>query len=259
VPDIGFVEVHAENYMGGGLAARLLERVARDLPLSIHGVALSLGGAEPVDRDHLARFAALVRRFEPAYVSEHLAWSSFGGVQSADLLPVPMTEEALDRVADNVARVQDAIKRPILVENPSRYLAFCADAMSEGAFLRRLVGRTGCGVLLDVNNVFVSAHNLGLDPVATLADYPLEHVGEMHLAGHHENWAGDRAILIDDHGSPVSPAVWALAAHALARTGPVAMLVEWDTRIPPLERLVAEAHAARALLPQSETGDVRAA
>ncbi|MCP5366232.1 MAG: DUF692 domain-containing protein [Hyphomicrobiales bacterium] len=251
-PDLGFFEVHTENYMGdGGPAHHSLEAVRRDYALSLHGVALSLGGADPLDGEHLRATRRLVDRYQPALVSEHLAWSGAGGVYANDLLPLPLTEEALDLVCAHVDRVQEALGRAILVENPSSYLRFTHSTLAEPEFLAALAARTGCGLLLDVNNVHVSAANLGFDPVAYIDAFPAAAVGEIHLAGHHVNEFRGRQILIDDHGSAVGAPVWNLFRRALARTGPVPALVEWDTDVPPLAVLLDEAAKAETILAEA--------
>lgn len=249
-PDVGFFEVHAENYMGaGGPPHRLLEGVRDRYPLSVHGVGMSIGGPGPLDRAHLARLRAVVDRYRPGLVSEHLAWSTHDGAFLNDLLPVPLTEATLDRVAAHVVEVQDTLGRAILVENPSSYLAFAASTIPETEFLGRLAERTGCGLLLDVNNVQVSATNLGYDPVGYLDAFPVAHIGEIHLAGYDEEVEADGGrLLIDAHGSPVRPDVWPLFRHALALAGPVPTLIEWDNAVPDWPVLHAEAQAADAVL-----------
>lgn len=248
-PAVGFFEVHAENYMGaGGPPHRYLSAVRERYPLSVHGVGLSIGGAQPLDREHLARLAAVVRRYEPAWVSEHLAWSVHEGVYYDDLLPLPYTAETLARVAEHVDQVQSALGRPILLENPSAYVAFADHEWAEPDFLREVVRRTGCGLLLDINNVHVSSVNQQQDAQRYLAAFPLEAVGEIHLAGHAiEQDAQGRPLLIDTHDGPVCPEVWDLYASVLARAGRVATLVEWDARLPPLEGFLEEARKADAL------------
>ena len=243
-PPVGWLEVHAENYLGGGPSRRALDSLRRHYPLSIHAVGLSLGSAEGVDPAHLERVAALVAATEPALVSDHLSWSVSGGAYLNHLLPFPLTEEALEVVVRNVDQVQARLGRPILVENPSLYVRFRYSPIPEPEFLAELTRRTGCGLLLDVNNVHVTSANLGLDPDAYLAAVPAERVGEIHLAGHARNDADGLTVLIDDHGSPVPPPVWALFDAALARLGPRPALVEWDTDLPPLATLVAEAGRA---------------
>jgi len=228
-PPAGFLEVHAENYMTGSPALVALDDLRRDYAISLHGVGLSLGSAGNLDTRHLARFKSLVERFEPLFVSEHLAWCATAGIYFNDLLPLPYTEEALDLFCAHVSEAQDALGRRLLIENPAAYLRFRYSTMDEAEFLSAVVARTGCGVLCDLNNLYVNA------------------VAEIHLAGHHCNDAAGRRILIDDHGSQVSEPVWALYAQAIGRFGHVPTLIEWDTRIPPLSVLLAEAHRANSL------------
>lgn len=249
-PPLGFLEIHAENYMGdGGPPHRWLERIRRDYPLSLHGVALSLGSAGPLDADHLKRLRTLVDRFEPALFSEHLAWSTHEGVYLDDLLPVPYTPETLRRVCDHIDEAQEAVGRRLLLENPSTYLIFEESTLSETEFLSEIARRTGCGLLLDVNNVFVSARNHDTDPFAYLDAFPVGQVGEFHLAGHDERLddAGG-PLLIDAHGSPVAEPVWALYACAVSLCGPKPTLIERDANVPPLGELLAEAARADAVL-----------
>jgi uncharacterized protein len=246
----GFFEVHAENYMGaGGPPHDALTRIRRDYPVSIHGVCMSIGGSQPLSRDHLARFRALVERYEPALVSEHLAWSTHGVTYFNDLLPLPYTQATLAHVAAHIHEVQEAIRRPILLENPSTYIVFPESTMSETDFIRQLVRRTGCGLLLDINNVFVSSTNHGYSALSYLADFPLEHVGEIHLAGHAEQ-ADDEGdlLLIDSHDGPVADAVWKLFEIVIGQWGSIPTLVEWDSDIPDWPVLRAEAAAAQAIL-----------
>lgn len=245
-----FFEVHAENYMGaGGPPHRALEAIRHDHPVSLHGVCMSIGGAEPLNKTHLARFRDLVERYEPALVSEHLAWSTHQTTYFNDLLPLPYTEATLGRVCDHIDQVQEAIWRPLLLENPSTYLAFDESTMSETEFIRRVAARTGCGLLLDINNVFVSATNHGFSALEYLSDFPLARVGEIHLAGHAEQTddEGD-LLLIDSHDGPVADAVWKLYEIVVGRCGPVPTLVEWDSNIPDWPVLKAEADAAQAIL-----------
>ncbi len=249
MPATAWFEVHAENYMAGGAPLAYLEAVRRDYPVSLHAVGLSLGGADPLDADHLARLKSLAARIEPGLISDHLSWSAIEGVYLADLLPLPYTEEALTVVADNIDRVQTALARTILVENPSTYLAFAASTVAEPEFLAELARRTGCGILCDVNNIYVSACNLGADPLDYFPDLAAAPVGEIHLAGHAVRHLDDgQEIRIDDHGSAVDPAVWALYAHALSLFGPVPTLIEWDTGIPAFSVLEGEASKAQRLL-----------
>ncbi|WP_192362274.1 MNIO family bufferin maturase [Mesorhizobium mediterraneum] len=249
-PKDGFFEVHAENYMGaGGPPHDALTKIRRDYPVSLHGVCMSIGGQLPLDKAHLGRFKALVDRYEPALVSEHLAWSTHDTTYYNDLLPLPYTPATVSRVADHIDEVQGAIGRPILLENPSTYVLFPESTMSETDFIRALVRRTGCGLLLDVNNVFVSATNHGYSALSYLADFPLQHVGEIHLAGHaeQEDDEGD-LLLIDSHDGPVADAVWKLFDIVIGRCGPLPTLIEWDSDIPEWPVLKAEAAAAQAIL-----------
>jgi uncharacterized protein (UPF0276 family) len=246
-PRVDWVEVHSENFFGaGGYDLHVLDRVRSRYAVSLHGVGLSLGAAASSAEDarferHLGRLAALCARVEPALVSEHLCWGALDGRHFNDLLPLPYTREALARSAARVQRVQDALKRPLLVENVSSYVAFHASEMTEFDFLATLVRLTGCRVLFDVNNLHVNAVNFGFDALDVLRKFPADTVDEIHLAGHLVT--GD--ALVDDHGAPVAPAVWALYEQALARFGAVPTLVEWDTGVPALPVLLAEADAAR--------------
>jgi uncharacterized protein (UPF0276 family) len=264
-PQRGFFEVHAENYMGaGGPPHRALEAIRRDHPLSLHGVCMSIGGPQPLDKAHLARFRGLVARYQPALVSEHLAWSTHETSFFNDLLPLPYTAATLRNVCDHIDQVQDAIRRPLLLENPSTYVAFRESSMSETDFIRAVAERTGCGLLLDVNNVFVSAANHGFSALDYLADFPLSRVGEIHLAGHAEQSDDDGdLLLIDSHDGPVGGAVWKLYEIVLQRRRPVPTLIEWDSKIPDWPILQAEAAAAQAILdrcrPVGLTGDRHAA
>ena len=244
-PDVGWFEVHPENYMHDPAALAALDRVRSHHPLSLHGVALSLGSAGPVDRRHLARLKCLVDRLDPFLVSEHMAWSVNDGVHFNDLLPLPCTEEALQTMSSHVAEVQDVLGRRILVENPSGYLRFRHSTMSEAVFLAELVRRTGCGLLCDVNNIYVSAWNIETDPIEYLDLLPAAAVGEIHLAGHAVNTVGNRTVLIDDHAARVSGGVWALYREALTRFGCQPTLIEWDADVPPLDTLLSEAAKAR--------------
>jgi uncharacterized protein len=251
-PAIGWLEVHAENYMGAGAPLAALERLRADYPLSVHGVGLSLGSAEVLNSRHLSRLQTLITRLEPTFVSEHLSWSIVGGVYLNHLLPLPYTEETLAVVAQHVTHTQEALQYRLLIENPSSYLRFAHSVIPEPEFLGELVQRTGCGLLCDVNNIYVSCCNLGGDPVAYLDALPERAVGEIHLAGHAVNDADGQTILIDDHGAPVSDAVWALYDHTLARFGPVPTLIEWDTNIPELAVLCAEAYTAERCMQRVE-------
>lgn len=248
-PAVAWLEVHAENYMAsGGPTLAALERIRESYPVAIHAVGLSLGSADPLDARHLRRLRALVERIQPALVSDHLSWSSLGGRYVNHLLPLPYTDEALHLVCDHVAQAQDALGRRLLVENPSSYLRFRESPIPEPDFLADVVRRTGCGLLCDVNNVYVSACNLGLDPVAYLDALPVDAIEEFHLAGHSVNDADGVPVLIDDHGARVAPEVWALFAQVLARSGPRPTLIEWDANIPELSVLVDEARRADAVM-----------
>ncbi|MCA1367491.1 DUF692 domain-containing protein [Bradyrhizobium sp. BRP14] len=252
----GFFEVHAENYMGaGGPPHAALTRIREDYPVSLHGVCMSIGGPQPLNKDHLGRFATLVERYEPALVSEHLAWSTHDTTYYNDLLPLPYTEASLRRVAEHIDEVQEAIGRPLLLENPSTYVLFKESTMSETAFIREIVKRTGCGLLLDINNVFVSATNQGFSALDYLSDYPLEQVGEIHLAGHaeQEDDEGD-LLLIDSHDGPVADAVWKLFDVVIGWRGPVPTLIEWDSAIPEWSVLKREAKAAQTILDRHAAG-----
>ena len=247
---VGFFEVHAENYMGaGGLPHAQLTRLAEDYPISLHGVGLSIGGEDPIDEAHLARLAELNQRYEPALFSEHLAWSTHDTHYLADLLPVPYDDRTLARVCDHIDRVQEVVGRRMLLENPSTYVAFERSTMSEIEFIAALAGRTGCGLLLDVNNVFVASINQGQDPAAYLDAFPVEHVGEVHLAGHaiDQDEAG-RPLLIDSHDREVDEVVWSLYRRLIARTGPVPTLIEWDGDVPAWPVLAEEIERASVIL-----------
>ena len=249
-PRRGVFAVHAENYMGdGGPPHRALEAIRRDHPLSLHGVCMSIGGPRPLDKAHLARFRGLVARYQPALVSEHLAWSTHEASFFNDLLPLPYTEATLACVCDHIDQVQEAIRRPLLLENPSTYVAFRESAMCETEFIRTVAERTGCGLLLDVNNVFVSAANHGTSALDYLTDFPLSRVEEIHLAGHAEQADDDGdLLLIDSHDGPVADAVWKLYEIVIGRRGAVPTLIEWDSKIPDWPVLQAEALAAQAIL-----------
>ena len=247
---VAWLEVHAENYMGdGGRPHAQLRRLMQEFALSVHGVGLSIGGEKPLDRAHLDRLKRLLDWTAPASFSEHLAWSTHDGAYLNDLLPLPYSTATLTRVADHIDAVQEHLGRRMLLENPSSYLRFAESTWSETDFLRELVRRTGCGLLLDVNNVFVSATNLGYAPMEYIDIFPLDAVGEIHVGGHDNDVDGSGApLLIDSHGKPVADPVWALLDHALSLSGPRPILVEWDNDVPdwPTLRLVAE-RAARAL------------
>lgn len=245
LPRVGFLEVHSENYFcDGGQPWHFLDRLRQHYPVSLHGVGLSLGTTDRLDRRHLARLSRLIDRVEPALVSEHLSWSSVGGRFLNDLLPLPFTEEALAVVCRHVDETQEMLGRRILVENVSSYLRFAGATMTEWEFVAEVATRTGCGILLDLNNIHVAAVNHGFDARVYVDAMPLSRVLELHLAGHDSNGR----CLVDTHGTPVAPAVWDLYSHAVRRFGAVPTLVEWDTDIPPLATLLAEAAHADAIL-----------
>ena len=248
-PALAFLEVHSENFFAaGGAAIGWLERFRADYPLSLHGVGLSLGSADALCAAHLAKLEALVQRTEPLLVSEHLSWSSIDGRYANDLLPLPFTAEAVAHVAARIARVQDRLKRTILVENVSAYHAMPNAEMAEADFVAAVARRAGCGVLLDVNNVFVNAANHGFDALAYIDGFPAGLVGEIHLGGHERTPHG----LVDTHGAPVCEEVWRLYERAVRRFGARPTLVEWDTAIPPLATLLAEARRAAAACARRE-------
>jgi uncharacterized protein (UPF0276 family) len=247
---VDFFEIHAENYMGaGGPPHHLLRRIAPDYPLSVHGVGLSIGGAGPLDRDHLARLKKLIGDYRPAMFSEHLAWSSHDGVYLNDLLPLPYNAGTLDCVVRHIDEVQHTLDTRMLLENPSTYVSFGTSDIDEAEFLRSIAARTGCALLLDVNNVYVSSVNHGFDAAAYIDRFPIDLVGEIHLAGFAEDQdANAGRLLIDAHGAPVADAVWSLYRRALARSGPVPTLIEWDNDVPDFATVAAEVSLARAAL-----------
>ncbi|MBR2656505.1 MAG: DUF692 domain-containing protein [Loktanella sp.] len=246
---VGFFEVHAENYMGdGGAPHAMLTALRADHALSIHGVGLSIGGAGGLNYDHLARLRKLIDRYQPESFSEHLAWSSHGAAWLSDLLPLPYTQETLTTISAHINQVQDRLGCRMLLENPATYVTFDSSTYSETDYLKELVRRTGCGLLLDINNVFVSATNHRFDASAYLADFPLAAVGEIHLAGHDEEQLPSGPLLIDSHGTAVAGPVWALYKDVLDQTGPLPTLIEWDNDVPDFAVLLDEAMQADALL-----------
>jgi uncharacterized protein (UPF0276 family) len=248
-PGVGWLEVHSENYFGGGgRPLDYLERIRAHYPISLHGVGLSLGSTDPLHPAHLGKLKALVQRIEPGFVSDHLSWGSVDGRYFNDLLPLPYTEEALRHFCWRVIDAQEFLGRRILIENPSTYLQFAESIIPEPEFLREVARITGCGILLDVNNIHVSAFNHGFDAARYLDEIPPRCVGELHLAGHTRVGDGRDALLIDTHSAPVSDPVWSLYERALQRFGPVPTLIEWDAELPPLATLVAEAGRAQALM-----------
>ena len=263
-PEVAWLEVHPENYLGFGVVADDLETIRRDYPIALHATGLSLGSAGGIDTDHLAAIADLARRIQPGLISDHLSWSSAAGLHLPDLLPLPYTAEALSVAARNIDQVQTALGRPILIENPSTYLAFAGAELTEAEFLGELTRMSGCGLLLDVNNIAVSGGNLGENPARRLdqllAHVPAAAIGEIHLAGHAVRELADGTILrIDDHGSPVSPEVWSLYRALIQAIGPRPSLIERDTDVPAFEVLQAEAAQAEAHLAQAVGEQVHAA
>jgi len=258
-PALGWFEVHPENYMGaGGPPHHYLTAIRENYPLSLHGVGMALGGDEPLDKAHLKRFRALVERYQPGLVSEHLAWCRRGGVYYNDLLPAPYTTATLNTITEHIDQMQTALGRTILVENPSTYVAFEDSAIPETEFLAEAARRTGCSLLLDVNNVYVSGVNQGYDPYAYIDAFALHAVGEIHMAGHlEESLIPSGRLLIDDHGSDIIEEVWNLYAYTIARTGPVPTLIERDNNIPALGDLLAEAARADQIM-QSQNRRARA-
>ncbi|MCD6040500.1 MAG: hypothetical protein K0R40_103 [Burkholderiales bacterium] len=248
-PHVGWLEVHSENYFGaGGKPLDCLERLRAHYPVSLHGVGLSLGSTDPLDLTHLAKLKALIERVEPGLVSEHLSWGSVGGRYFNDLLPLPYIEEALRHFSRRVSQAQEFLGRRILIENPSSYLQFAESTIPEAEFLREVARATGCGILLDINNIYVSAFNNGLDARRYLDLIPSRCLAEIHLAGHTRAGSGRNEILIDTHSAPVSDPVWSLYARALERFGPVPTLIEWDAELPALDTLLAEAGRAQSLM-----------
>ncbi|NWB94654.1 DUF692 domain-containing protein [Pseudomonas gingeri] len=253
-PDLGFFEVHAENYMvAGGPFHHYLGLIREQYPLSLHGVGLSIGAEGPLDHEHLKRLAILIERYQPQSFSEHLAWSSHGPVFLNDLLPLAYDSATLQRVCEHVDQVQSTLKRPMLLENPATYLQFQRSTLDEADFISEIIRRTGCGLLLDVNNVYVSSINHQRDALAYIEALPLHAVGEIHLAGFAEDAdnLGDR-LLIDDHGAPIDQAVWALYQQVLAKIGPMATLIERDNQLPAFAVLLAEAGNAQDFLERAE-------
>jgi uncharacterized protein (UPF0276 family) len=243
-PPVDWVEVHSENYFGdGGYDLHVLDHVRRDFPVSLHGVGLGLGSAVPLDTTHLARLKRLVDRIQPAVVSEHLCWSATAHGHLNDLLPIPLTDEALEHLCSRVHALQEVLAQPVLLENVSTYVRFHDDQYGETAFLTELARRTGCGVLLDVNNLYVNQCNHGEDAVAAMNALTPGVIGEIHLAGHRVT---ENAV-VDDHGSHIAPAVWSLYEYALKRFGNLPTLIEWDTDIPPLDELLAQVNQTRQI------------
>jgi uncharacterized protein len=258
LPDMGFFEVHAENYMeAGGPPHRYLAALREHYPLSLHGVGLSIGADRPLDRDHLQRLKSLIERYGPALFSEHLAWSTHDGGFLNDLLPVPYTTETLRRVAGHIDEIQEKLGRQMLLENPSTYLAFAENTYSEVDFITEIVKRTECGLLLDVNNVHVASTNQEWDPLAYIDSYALGHVREIHLAGYARDAdENGRSLLIDTHDRPIDEIVWGLYAHTIGRIGPTPTLIEWDADVPDWPSLKSEAERAEAVMFDAARGKV---
>lgn len=246
--NIGWLEVHPENYFGGGAHRHFLREARKKYPISLHGVGLSLGSDQPVSRDHLQKFKELIDIFQPFNISDHASWSASGNAHLNDLLPLPYTQETLDALCRNIDRTMEYFGRTILVENPSSYVAFADNEMTEFEFMNRAAEKTGCGLLLDINNIFVQAHNHGYDAWGYIGAIEGKYVGEMHLAGHIEHTIGEQSILIDTHNQPVRRQVWDLYEFAVQRFGAVPTLIEWDQDFPSFETLVAEADKARAVI-----------
>lgn len=257
-PQVGFLEVHSENFFGkGGVPHACLERVRRDYPLSLHGVGLSLGSTDPLSKVHLSRLKELVDTYQPDFVSEHLSWGSFGGRHLNDLLPLPYTEEVVTHLVERVAQVQDFLGRPVLVENVSCYLEFEHSRLTEWEFVTAVAENVGCKILLDVNNIYVNAHNHGFSAMEFLRGIPGSLIGEIHLAGHTVKQHDQGTIIIDTHDHRVCPEVWDLYRQAIEMYGSKPTLIEWDSDLPNLEVLVDEANTAQRIM--EGTGHARVA
>ncbi|MDH5722714.1 MAG: DUF692 domain-containing protein [Alphaproteobacteria bacterium] len=247
-PDIGWFEVHPENYFGGGIHRHYLGKIREHYPLSLHAVGLSLGADQPVDTEHLRQFKELIDIFEPFIVSDHVSWSASGNAHLNDLLPLPYNRETLERLRRNIEQTQEYFGRQIIVENPSTYIAFKDNEMSEFEFMNLLAKITGCGILLDVNNIYVQSHNHGLDPYEYIDGVNKNAIFEIHLAGHTEKTIGDHSLLIDTHNKEVKDDVWDLYAYTIKQLDKPLTLIEWDQDFPPLETLLSEASRARKIL-----------
>ncbi len=246
--ELGWLEVHPENYFGGGAHRYFLSETRKKYQLSLHGVGLSLGSSQPVNEKNLERFKELIDIYQPFNISDHASWSASGNAHLNDLLPLPYTQESLNALCRNIDRAQEFFGRRMLIENPSSYVAFAHNDMSEFEFMNSAADKTGCGILLDINNIYVQAHNHSYDAWEYIDGIETRHVGEMHLAGHTEQAAGESTILIDTHNRPVRGEVWDLYEHAVRRFGAIPTLIEWDQDFPALEKLVAEADKARAII-----------
>jgi uncharacterized protein (UPF0276 family) len=258
-PAVGWLEIHPENFLANPHATELLFELARDYPMSVHTVGISIGSADGIDGTHLERLAGFIDRLQPAIVSGHLAWSAFGGHYLNDLLPLPYTEETLRLVAEHLARVQDRLGRPYLIENPSTYVGLAGSTMTEAEFLNALVARTGCRLLCDVSNVFVSGHNMGVDPFAYLAELPASAIDELHLGGFTPEEEPGGTLLIDTHAAPVAQDVWPLYRVALERFGVLPTVIEWDNDLPNLATLLGEAARAESQMRDIATEALSAA
>jgi len=247
-PRIGFIEVHPENYFGGGRHRHYLGKAREIYPLSLHAVGLSLGSDQPVDREHLKKIRELIDIYEPFQVSDHVSWSASGNAHLHDLLPLPYTAETMDRLCDNINRTQEFFKREILIENPSSYIAYACDEMTEWEFMNEAARRTGCFILLDINNIFVQSFNHGIDSRKYIDSINAEKMREIHLAGHTEREFDDGKLLVDTHNRPVREEVWGLYEYAATRLGPVPTLIEWDGDIPDLQVLVGESDKAQKII-----------
>jgi len=248
-PGVAWIEVHSENYFGeGGKPLHILEQIRRDYPISLHGVSLSLGSADELNWQHLKKLKELANRIQPCLISDHLCWSSIDGHYLHDLLPLPYTEEALDHLATRIQQVQDYLNRQILIENISSYIQFPYSDFSEQDFLKEVAERSGCGILLDINNIYVNATNFGMDALAYLSVIPAKLVQEIHLAGFSTAVINDKEVLIDSHNRPIVPAVWDLYRQAIQHLGSKPTIIEWDADIPPLETLCLEAYRAEKIM-----------
>ncbi len=254
--NLGWLEIHPENYFGGGLPRHFLSKIRKDYDLSLHAVGLSLGSDQPVSENHLRQFKELIEIYNPFSISDHASWSASGNAHLNDLIPIPYTQESLDRIARNVEQTQEYFGLKMLIENPSSYVAFKGNEMHEDEFMNRLAEMTGCGILLDINNIYVQAHNHDFDAWSYIDTIDKRHVGEMHLAGHTEEKIGDEIILIDTHSKPVKGDVWELYEYAVQKIGVVPTLIEWDQNFPTLETLVGEAEKARKIIQRVQTSNI---
>ncbi len=258
-PALGWLEVHPENYFGGGVHRHFLSRIREDYPVSMHAVGLSLGSDQPLEVEHLRQFKELIDIYDPFLISDHVSWSASGNAHMNDLLPLPYTNETLARLCQNIDQAQTYFRRRILVENPSTYIAFKGNEMPECEFMNMICSETGCGMLLDINNIFVQSHNHNLDPIEYINNIDGKFVGEMHLGGHIEKSAGASTILVDSHNQCVRDEVWALYEHAVSRFGAIPTLIEWDQDFPELGVLLKEASKARNIINSSSREHLDAA